>query len=354
MEVSMDRAKTLTWTELRVGLVMVASIVILAFTILYIGGGGADPFARKYRLRALMGDVNGLKPGAPVRVGGVEVGSVTGVQLGGSEQAGLVEVAMSLDHRVRGQVTTQSQATLGSLGLLGEKAVDISASKEGTPIGDDGYVQAAAEDPFKGLLTNASESTAYLRRILARMDAGEGLLGKALRDDELYNRMTDVGQRLQAILVKLDSKESPLGRMVQDREMSERLSASVKGMESVITRLDSGEGTFGALSRDKELADHIKALTAGVHALTVRLEKGEGTMGKLFTEDALYTKLDNITARLDAVAGGLESGEGTAGKVLRDAELYDNMNATVKDVRQLIADIRADPHRYLRVKMSLF
>src|SRR5262245_61493224 len=93
----MDRSKTLTWTELRVGVVMVASVTILAFTILYIGGGGGSPFSRKYDLKALMIDVNGLKPGAPVRVGGVEVGTVTSVQLGGAARAGLVEVSLRLD-----------------------------------------------------------------------------------------------------------------------------------------------------------------------------------------------------------------------------------------------------------------
>src|SRR5678816_723926 len=145
----MDRQKTLTWTELRVGLLMVVSIFILALTILYIGGGGVDPFARKYRLKALMTDVNGLSPGAPVRVGGVEVGSVTSVQLGGAARAGLVEVSMSLDRRVRNQVTTESLASLGSLGLLGEKAVDIAPSAHGLAIEDGGYVPAASEDPFK-------------------------------------------------------------------------------------------------------------------------------------------------------------------------------------------------------------
>src|SRR5581483_6698572 len=111
----MDRQKTLTWTELRVGLLMVVSIFILALTILYIGGGGVDPFAHKYRLKALMSDVNGLKPGAPVRLGGVEVGSVRAVTVGGDGRTGLVEVSMVLDRRVRNQVTTESQASLGSL-----------------------------------------------------------------------------------------------------------------------------------------------------------------------------------------------------------------------------------------------
>ena len=95
---------------------------------------------------------------------------------------------MSLDRRVQDRVTTESQATLGSLGLLGEKAVDITAGPGGPPVDDGGYVAAAAEDPFKGLLADASDSTAHLRRILSRMDAGEGLIGKALRDEELYDR----------------------------------------------------------------------------------------------------------------------------------------------------------------------
>jgi phospholipid/cholesterol/gamma-HCH transport system substrate-binding protein len=350
----MERGKTLTWTELRVGLVMLASLAILAVTIIYIGGGGADVFASKYHLKSLMADVNGLKPGAPVRVGGVEVGSVTAVNLGGPESAGLVEVSMRLDQRVRGQVTTKSQATLGSLGLLGEKAVDISASTDGEPIGEGGYVPAASQDPFKGLLTNASDSTAYLRRILARMDAGEGLLGKALRDDELYNRMTDVGGRLQALLTKLESDRSPLGRLMNDAEMSQNLASSARSMEKVAARLEAGEGALGALSRDEDLARNMKALSASLTELTGRLEKGEGTVGRLFTDDGLYTRLDSLTGRVDKLLAEIEGGEGTAGKLVRDPELHDNMNATMKEMRQLIADIRADPRKYLRLKMSLF
>src|SRR6185436_17364624 len=130
--------KALTWTELRVGLVVIASLVILAVTILYVGGGGGSPFARKYTIKALMDDVNGLKPGAPVRVGGVEVGTVTRVDFAGEGGKGLVEVVMKLDSRVKDRVTTKSQATLGALGLLGEKAVDISAASDGIPVSDGG------------------------------------------------------------------------------------------------------------------------------------------------------------------------------------------------------------------------
>jgi len=143
------------------------------------------------------------------------------------KKGGMVEVTMKLDRQVQPRITTKSEANLGSLGLLGEKAMDITPSTEGQPIEDGGYITAAAEDPFKGLLTETSESTSHLNRILARMDAGEGTLGKALRDEELYNRMVDVGIRLQGVMNKLESPRGPLGRLVNDNEMSAQLASSV-------------------------------------------------------------------------------------------------------------------------------
>jgi phospholipid/cholesterol/gamma-HCH transport system substrate-binding protein len=343
--------KALTWTELRVGLLVIASLAILAFTALVIGTG--SPFSRTYQVKALMKDVNGLKPSAPVRVGGVEVGSVESVAFA-KGAGGMVEVTMKLDRRVQERVTTESQATLGAVGLLGEKAVDISAGPGGTPIPDDGYVKAAAEDPFKGLLTDAGESTAHLRRILARMDAGEGLIGKALRDEELYDRMTDVAVRLQAVMTRLESPRGPLGRLVNDEELSGRLASSVKGIESVVARIESGQGPLGALSRDEEMVREMKAITSSLGEVSGRLARGEGTLGRLAADDALYRSLSGVSTRLDALLTRVETGEGSLGRLMNDPELYTNLNGAAKDLRLLIGDVRRDPDKYLRVKLSLF
>ncbi len=346
----MDKSKALTWTELRVGVVVIVSLAVLAFTILYIGGGGRSPFAPRYQIKALMADVNGLKAGAPVRVGGVEVGTVTRVDFEKEGGAGLVEVTMRLDRRVQPRVTTASRATLGSLGLLGEKAVDITSSTRGTRVEEGGYLSAAAEDPFKGLLTDASESTAHLRRILSRMDAGEGLVGKALRDEELYERMLDVSVRLQAVMTKLESESGPLGRLINDRDMSQRFADSVKGMEAIVSRAEAGRGPLGVLSKDEEMGRELKTLTARLSEIAGRLEKGEGTAGRLLQDEALFEKIESVTTRLDGVLARLERGEGTAGRILQDPELYENLNGALKDMRTILRD----PRKYLRVKVSLF
>lgn len=349
----MDKSKALSWTELRVGAVVLASLFILAFAILSIGGGGGGAFARRYEVNALMNDVNGLKSGSPVRVGGVEVGTVTRVDFAGGE-TGMVEVTMRLDRRVKDRVTTESRATLGSLGLLGEKAVDITSATRGQPVEDGGYLAAAPEDPFKGLLTDASSSTAHLRRILSRMDAGEGLIGKALRDEELYERMTDVSVRLQGVLGKLESEKGPLGRLVNDEDMSRGLAESVQALERVSGRIDSGRGALGALTRDDELARELKSLTSHLSDVAGRLQRGEGAAGKLLQDEAFYRRLDSAFTRLDAVLGRVERGEGTAGRLLRDDEVHENLNGALKELRILLAEIRRDPRKYLRVKLSLF
>ena len=60
------------------------------------------------------------------------------------------------------------------------------------------------------------------------------------------------------------------------------------------------------------------------------------------------------STRLDRVLARVEAGEGTAGQLLQNPELHDNLNATLKDLRQLVGDVRRDPQKYLRVRVSLF
>jgi phospholipid/cholesterol/gamma-HCH transport system substrate-binding protein len=348
-----DKSRALTWTELRVGVVVIFSLLVLAFTILYVGGGGGSPISPKYEIHALMTDVNGLKPGAPVRLGGVEVGTVTDV--GFSEKyPGQVEVKMKIERSAQPRITSASRMALGSLGLLGEKAVDITPAPAGTPIADGGYVRAESEDPFKGLMGDASESTAHLRRILSRIDAGEGLVGKALRDDELYNRMSDVALRLQTVMAKLESPSGPLGRLMNDQQMAAQLSSAVSGMESIVARVNKGEGALGALTRDEQVAQQLRSVSASLNDVMQRLQNGQGSAGKLLTDDEFYTKMNSAATRFDTLMQRLEKGEGTAGKLTQDPELYNNLNAAAKEMRVLMEEIRKDPRKYMRIQLSIF
>jgi len=79
-----------------------------------------------------------------------------------------------------------------------------------------------------------------------------------------------------------------------------------------------------------------------------------GTVGKLMNDDELYNRMNDLTMRIDSIATGLDKGKGSAGRFLHDDRLYENMNKTMLELHGLVADIRKDPKKFLRVGFSLF
>src|SRR5215470_8715794 len=132
----MPRTRSLAWSELRIGVLMIVALVIAAALIFSLTGSKGFSWQR-YTLKSRFGNVAGLASGSPVRVAGVEVGTVTGVEFAGEQ----VDVIFEVRTTMRPRITDKSQASLGSVSLLGESAVDISAATSGTPIPDYGYVQ---------------------------------------------------------------------------------------------------------------------------------------------------------------------------------------------------------------------
>ena len=74
----MPRTRSLAWSELKIGLLTVLAIVMATVLIFLLSGEGGF-FWQRYPLKTVFPSIAGLKPGAPVRVAGVEVGSVTDV-----------------------------------------------------------------------------------------------------------------------------------------------------------------------------------------------------------------------------------------------------------------------------------
>jgi phospholipid/cholesterol/gamma-HCH transport system substrate-binding protein len=98
----------------------------------------------------------------------------------------------------------------------------------------------------------------------------------------------------------------------------------------------------------------MTSATTNLDAITGRINKGEGTAGKLVNDAELYNRLNSMADRLDKLTASLNQGEGTAGQLLHDKQLYENMNGTVTELRSLVKDIRADPKKFLNVKVSIF
>src|SRR2546423_5450910 len=133
----MPRTRSLAWSELRIGVLVIVAVVIGATLIFSLTGSKGFSWQR-YTLKTRFTNVAGLASGSPVRVAGVEVGEVKGVDFSGEQ----VDVTFEVNTNARSRITDKSTASLGSVSLLGESAVDITPASTGTPIPDGGYVPA--------------------------------------------------------------------------------------------------------------------------------------------------------------------------------------------------------------------
>jgi phospholipid/cholesterol/gamma-HCH transport system substrate-binding protein len=345
----MPRTRSLAWAELKIGLLAVVAIALAVFLIFLVGGDSL--FASKYHLKTRFANALGLKSGALVRVGGVEVGQVDKMEFVGVD----IEVTLRLRRDMQSRVTTASRASVGSLSLLGEAVVDINASTQGQPLGDWAYIQAAPTAPqLADVTASASEGITELTALLKDVRAGKGTLGKLATDEAMYREFTAVLTAADGVVAGINRGEGTLGRLVKDPAAYAALRGSLEDLQAMTRRINAGEGSLGRLLKDDQLARSLSTTSANLETLTGRINRGEGSAGKFVNDAALYNRLNALTERIDGLVGRLNEGEGTAGQLLRDKRLYENMNAAVTDLRSLLTNISKDPKKYLNVKVSIF
>jgi phospholipid/cholesterol/gamma-HCH transport system substrate-binding protein len=346
----MPRTRSLAWAELKIGLVSIFAI-IMATTLIFLLSGSGGFFWQRYSIKTTFADIAGLKEGAPVRVAGVEVGSVNELNFIGDH----VEVVMEVNKDHQQRITSTSVASLGSVSLLGEAAVDITASSSGTPIPEWGYVPSGrATGTIGDVTTRAGVAIEQTTALVNDLRAGRGTMGRLLTDEQLYNELTALMISVQNVTDGISKGHGTLGRLMNDPAAAKSLEASLDNLQAVTARIRNGEGSLGKLLNDDTMHRSLTSTTSNLDAITGRINRGEGTAGKLVSDAELYNRLNSLSDRIDKVMAGLQQGDGTAGQLLRDRQLYENMNGTMAELKSLVADIRKDPKKYLNVKVSLF
>ena len=347
----MPRTRSLAWSELKIGVLTILAVTIAAVTVFMLTGGRGF-FWQRYNLKTRFDNVAGLKAGSPVRVAGVEVGTVRSVDEFVGEQ---VDVVLEVNKSMRPRITTGSSASLGSVSLLGESAVDIVPSTKGTPIPDWGYVPAGrAKGSLTDVAEQASQGVSEITHLVTDIRAGKGTVGKLMTDESLYTELHEFTAAARQLTQGIRDGRGTLGKLATDPRAANALEASLTNLERMTAQINAGQGSLGKLVKDDAFANSLNQATSNIQDLTAKLNRGEGTAGKFLTDQALYNKLDAVTGRVDELMTKLNAGEGTMGQLLKDKQLYENMNGTVAELRNLLAAIEKDPKRYLNVRISIF
>jgi phospholipid/cholesterol/gamma-HCH transport system substrate-binding protein len=350
----MPSKKDIAWSELKVGVLIIIALAILSAIIVLVLGV-ESPFARRYTLYTFLPNIGGLRPDSPVMLEGVTAGTVDDYEFESGDLEKGVRIKMRILKKYQDRIRTDSIAKLRSLGLLGDKYIEIT---QGTPNGRilaEGEVITGAppldldEMIAKGTHTfdNLSQTVDNIKAITQGVLNGEGTVGRLMRDDALFRNLNETTR-------KLHEGKGTMAQLLNDATLYRELSATAANLRKVSAKIESGEGAAGKLVSNKEVGDSIQSSIKKLEGVLARMEKGEGTLGKLSTDPALYNNLNKVTANLAPITDQIAKGQGTFGALLKDKQLYDNSNKFVTELTLLVKEIRQDPKKYLRIKFSVF
>src|SRR3954469_21915136 len=208
----MPRTRSLAWSELKIGLLTITAVAI-GLVLVFSLTGGKGWFWQRYTLKTRFPNVAGLAAGSPVRVAGVQVGSVKEILFAGEQ----VDVVFVVNKNVQERITDKSVAFLGSVSLLGSSAVDITPSTAGTPIPEYGYVaQGRAKGQFADIAEQASGTIDEVTGLVHDLRGGKGSAGKLITDDRLYNDLQQFVATPGQMPRELQPGEGTLGQLLKD------------------------------------------------------------------------------------------------------------------------------------------
>jgi len=212
----------------RLGAFIVTALLILAAAI-FLMGDKQFLFSRTYRLTAPFDNVAGLDEGAPVRAGGVRIGTVRRIILPGAPED-KIAVEMQLDDSTRKVIRKDSTASIETEGLLGKKYVAISFGTGGSEqLRDGDTIQGRSSFDYGQLAKRAGELVGSAKDLIELSRIGIGNINQASSD-------------LKSITGTIDSGQGTVGALVRDPTAYRRL----------VAMLDQAKAGFGSLKEDMD------------------------------------------------------------------------------------------------------
>jgi phospholipid/cholesterol/gamma-HCH transport system substrate-binding protein len=300
--------------ETRLGY-FVALVVISAVVILEVLGG-FNRIRGGFRLYAQFSNARELKAGDPVKMAGVQIGTVDNLDLTNNK----VLVTLRID---RGRdVQIDSVAKIDFAGLLGQNFVSLSFGTGGR----------AAEGAF--LTTVEQADLGDLMTKLDNVATGVENLTKGFAGDEVQNLASTVTaffkdnrENLQVslsnisnITSRISSGQGTVGRLIYTDELHNSALAAVTNLQAaadeakltlaearkVVDDINAGRGTLGKLAHDETLYNETTASMTNLKEILQKINRGEGTVGKLINEDTFLKNAKLTLQKLDKATEGLE------------------------------------------------
>jgi len=315
-----------TVVTVRVGAIIAGGLAIICFGIFSIGHGSRI-LRRTETVETHFHRINGLQTGAPVALSGVNIGGVKSISFPPDPHADYVVVKMWIADADLPRVRSDSVAQISTMGLLGDKYVEITGGNPQSPSLAPNEI-LAAQDPIDlqsllqkqgapEMIDNVIEISQSLKSILESLDKGHGILAELIKGEP-------------------KGPQPPL-TLADLRTTFDNMNKLAVQMNTMLEKVNRGRGLAGAMLSDKtdgkKLLDKVETAASSmkdtaqkISLLVDRFNKGNGVVERLLSDqryaDQLLANMQTSLADMKDILRKIDDAQGTVGLAVNDPSLY--------------------------------
>jgi phospholipid/cholesterol/gamma-HCH transport system substrate-binding protein len=333
--------------NIRVGLFVLAGLFFSGLVIFLIGDQ-RRLFERHVEMTTTFKDVQGLKSGAPIRMGGVDIGQVTEVGYRKDPGDSLIYVKLSVVSTEADRIRTDSVVKVAAKGLLGDKMIEITRGSGAPAPRDKPLTSEEPSDMFGAVGDLAADARGAMKDVRRVTDS--------LANEQLQSDLRNTVAHINAITKQIAEGDGYPHKLLTDKDESERISnmlrsidrtaneasAALAEVRMVAARVRSGPGFTHEIIYGEGPQKEVAAFGFAADELGRSL-KGIRESDS-FVHDALYggkgsgaKAIDNMVAITDdlrAITAGVRAGKGTVGALLVDPSVYEDMKVVLGNVER--------------------
>lgn len=288
-------------TNIKLGVFVLAGLIFLIL-LLYMIGKNRNFFGSNFTLNARFENVQGLKPGNNVRYAGIDVGTVKKIKILNDT---LTEVVMIIDDKMESIIHKNAIVSIGTDGLVGNKVVNIKASKDPSALAEDGDL----------LESRKPVDTDDMLRTLYKTNNDIAVIADHLKIT--VNRLNN-SQALWSVLTEEGLPQNLKLSAVNIRMATAKANEMVESLSGIVEDVKSGKGSLGAILADTAFAYHLNAAVMKIQHV------GDEA-------DSLSSEISSLVKDIHT---DVNSGKGAVHALLKDTMLVNKLNSSLENIQK--------------------
>jgi phospholipid/cholesterol/gamma-HCH transport system substrate-binding protein len=348
--------------SIKVGIFVLAGLA-LSLVAVFMIGQNKNLWDPKVKFSLAFSDVAGLKPGAPVRMGGVDIGAVTEVAHSPKLEDPRIYVTISVVKKESSRIREDSIGHVVNKGLLGDKMIELSTDGVAAMLEAGKAMKTEEPVDMLGQLTKVANKAS---KAVDNIELGTRPFGDPQFAEDVKASVHD----LREVMDGLAKNDSILHRAIMDKGEGQKFDAILNNLQGssadfrdVTTHMKEGPGIAHALVYDGEMSKHASGSLLELEKDLRAIREGNGLAHALIYGDTdtqhLMGNVNGMSDDLRQIVANIKAGKGTIGALLVDPSIYEDIKSVVGNVernqvlRALVRySIRADESRPATVKVE--